>query len=271
MSCKSWFSIVVISLLLVCILLSFPREFVVPKQARSRWTGYLAWHPEIIDFDQQKGDSFTLLSITLMGVFGYLCIKWTYNDNLSTKHVSYFYKNGVSIPTTLFNQLISMYIFMTFIAAIAYFILDVGKIWSVWGLLHNMLEIAILLVLHNNGKIKNNWFFVWMGLYVIVTAVFNIWLDWPNDGIYFKIQGLCTDWAVWLQFTRVYLTTRKYLGSEPSAQIPFALPPAVNNPNDEFYPQIVEHPHQLLLLVLGSFIHVIGNIANSVWIDSAAA
>ena len=124
-----------------------------------------------------------------MGVLGYLCIKWTCKTNLSPKYVSCFYKNGVSIPTTLFNQLISMYIFMTFIAAIAYFVLDVGKVWAVWGLLHNMLEIAILLVLHNNGKIKSNWFFVWMGLYMLVTSVFGTWLDWPNDGIYFKIQG----------------------------------------------------------------------------------
>src|SRR6185312_13725450 len=90
--------------------------------------------------------------------------------------------------------------------------------------------------------------------------------------LYFCHTGLCTDWAFWLQFTRIYLTTRKNLGSDTSAQIPFnTSPPVANDSNNEFYPRIVEHPQQLLLLVLGSFIHVIGNIANSVWISSAVA
>ena len=94
----------------------------------------------------------------------------------------------------------------------------------------------------------------------------------PIDLTILCYAGLCTDWALWLQFTRIYLTTRKNLGDEPSAQIPFnAPPPVVSNSNDQLYPQTVDHPHQLLLLVLGSFIHVIGNISNSVWIDNAAA
>ncbi|GES76753.1 hypothetical protein GLOIN_2v1564425 [Rhizophagus clarus] len=227
--------IYVVSLLsiLVLLLISFPKELEeVPEQAIARWTGYRAWHPELIDYNDEIADSLVLLAILLtLGM-----------------------------------------------AEIFYWLFDVGKLWSVTGTLHNVLEIAILLSLHKGGKLKSNLTFVWLGGFILLVTILSMKLSWPYDGIWFKIQGLCADYAVIVQFIRIYFLTRKNLREVNDEQLPLNTDELVIHSTsknkisfDEFFPDSVSHPDQLILLILASIVHLIGNIANSIWVRSTLA
>jgi hypothetical protein len=85
--------------------------------------------------------------------------------------------------------MLAVFILITWAAAVMYFVVDVGKLWSVLGLAHNMLELAILVLLCQGGRIRSNGFFSGIGIYFFVAAMLNIGLDWPYDGIWFKVQG----------------------------------------------------------------------------------
>jgi hypothetical protein len=90
--------------------------------------------------------------------------------------------------------------------------------------------------------------------------------------------GLCADYALIIQFTRIYFLTRKNLREANDEQLPlnnseqFLLSVSQNDLSyDEFFPDSVSHPNQVILLILGSVAHLIGNIANSIWIQSTLA
>jgi len=140
------------------------------------------------------------------------------------------------------------------------------------------LEIAILLLLHNGGKLKSNLTFAWLGGYILLVTILGMKLPWPLDGIWFKVQGLCADYALIIQYTRIYFLTRKNLRETNEEQLPLnideqaILSTSENDISyDEFFPNSVSHPYQLILLILGSIAHLIGNIANSIWIRSTLA
>ncbi|CAG8518896.1 7285_t:CDS:2 [Funneliformis mosseae] len=255
----------------------FPNEIgEVPEQDVARWTKYPAWHPKIIDYDLEIADSLVLLAIVLTSCSAYLTLKWSYKPPKNKKYVTYFYKDGIATPTTGFTILLSYYILITGMGEITYWTLDVGKLWSVTGVLHNVLEIAILILIHNGGKLQSNLTFAWLGGYILLVTILSMKLTWPYDGIWFKIQGLCPDYAIIIQFVRVYFSTRKNLREANDEQLPLnnqALPSVSQNKFsiDEFFPNYVSHPNQIILLILGSIIHLIGNIANSIWIRSALA
>ncbi|CAG8454005.1 12715_t:CDS:2 [Ambispora leptoticha] len=256
-----------------------------PKQAPARWTGLPAWHPPIKEFNLEKDEAFTIFAVVTLGISSYYSLRWTsptssYSLSKPTTILtnSYFYKGGAAFPTTLFDQLIAYYIFGTFVAAVVVLIFEVGKIWSIFGSLHNMFEIAIMLVLHGGGKVKSNLgYFGSMAFYVVLTNILSVLLDWPYDGIWFKFQGLCSDWALVIQFTRLYYVTKKNLRDNAlpttlptEEQEEILLPSSVELNTDEdyrFYPNIVDHPRPLILLIIASFIHLVGNLANSIWVD----
>ncbi|GBB97931.1 hypothetical protein RclHR1_00310059 [Rhizophagus clarus] len=273
--------IYVVSLLsiLVLLLISFPKELEeVPEQAIARWTGYRAWHPELIDYNDEIADSLVLLAILLTLGSSYFGLRWSTEP---PKHVSYFYRDGsheIATPTAGFNLLLFFYISLTGMAEIFYWLFDVGKLWSVTGTLHNVLEIAILLSLHKGGKLKSNLTFVWLGGFILLVTILSMKLSWPYDGIWFKIQGLCADYAVIVQFIRIYFLTRKNLREVNDEQLPLNTDELVIHSTsknkisfDEFFPDSVSHPDQLILLILASIVHLIGNIANSIWVRSTLA
>ncbi|CAI2184979.1 14011_t:CDS:2, partial [Funneliformis geosporum] len=248
----------------------------VPQQDVARWTKYPAWHPNIIDYDLEIADSIVLLAFILTSCSAYLGLKWSYKQPKYKKYVTFFYKDEIATPTTGFIILLSYYILITGLGEFTYWTLDVGKLWSVTGVLHNVLEIAILILLHNGGKLKSNLTFAWLGGYILLVTILSMKLKWPYDGIWFKIQGLCSDYALIIQFVRVYLSTRKNLREAYDEQLPLnnpVLPSASQNKfsYDEFFPNNVSHPNQIILLILGSITHLIGNIANSIWMQSALA
>jgi hypothetical protein len=71
----------------------------------------------------------------------------------------------------------------------ALFYLDTGKLWSTFGVFHNLWEVCILLLLYQGGKITSSFFFVFVAFYVFIVNLLNIVLPWPLDAIWFKAQG----------------------------------------------------------------------------------
>ncbi|CAG8691302.1 3553_t:CDS:2, partial [Dentiscutata heterogama] len=259
------------------LLSSFPKDLGdVPQQEISRFTGYKAWHPKVIGYSFQMSDAMTFLSFVTTGAAAYLSLKWTEKPPPNKKYVSHLIKNGVKVSTLAFNRVIAYYIAITFIAVAAYMILDVGKLWSATGVLHNVFEIVIMLMLHFGGKIKSHAVFAWVGAYVSIVFSLNVWLEWPQDALWFKFQGLCLDYSLIVLFVRLYFTTRKKLRDDES-EIPLTEDDIVQTTEQateldyDFYPNTVHHPYQLWLLILASVVHLIGNIGNSIWVDSGLA
>ncbi|CAG8510739.1 16470_t:CDS:2 [Racocetra persica] len=258
-------------LLLGLVFFSFPKDLGnAPSQDTSRLTGYKAWHPKVIGYSYQMSDAMLFLILLTTGAASYLSIKWTEKFPPNKKYISYFIKNGNKVPTILFDRMIAYYVAITFIASVAYAILDVGKLWSAVGVLHNVFEIVVMLSLHYGGKLESHAAFIWMGIYVFLVISLNVWLEWPQDASWFKFQGLCLDYSMIVVFVRLYFTTLKKLREYESMEIPLNRDDTTDlSPN--FYPNTVHHPSQLWLLILASIVHLIGNIGNSIWVDSGLA
>lgn len=78
---------------------------------------------------------------------------------------------------------------MATISGIAFFILDIGKLFSTFSVLINIFEVGILLLLFQGGKIATNYFYATVGIYLLLVILLNISLPWPYDAIWFKAQG----------------------------------------------------------------------------------
>ncbi|CAG8656094.1 4959_t:CDS:2 [Cetraspora pellucida] len=261
-------------LLLGISLFSFPKDFGnVPQQEISRLTGYKAWHPKVIGYSSQMSDAMIFLTLLTTGAASYLSIKWTEKLPLNKKYISYFIKDGDKVPTIAFDRIIAYYVTITFIAVVAYVIFDVGKLWSATGVLHNVFEIAVMLSLHYGGKLESHVAFIWMGVYVFLVISLNLWLEWPQDASWFKFQGLCLDYSLIVVFVRLYFTTLKKIREYESMEIPLNRDDIAQTTDFSFnfYPNTVHHPSQIWLLILASIVHLIGNIGNSIWVDSGLA
>ncbi|KAG9293886.1 hypothetical protein G9A89_019224 [Geosiphon pyriformis] len=273
--------------LLVLLFASFPKDLgSVPEQDTSKLTGYPAWHPVIKAFEAEKYQAFVEFSFITLGVSGYYTLRWTSYTSKTGSGLqnSYFSKNGVAFPTTLFNRLLAGYVSITFIASVTYILFDIGKLWAITGSLHNVFEIAIMLVLHNGGKVTSHaGFFGLLAGYLILVNILSITLSWPFDGLWFKWQGLCSDWALIIQFTRLYYGTQKNL-KENGTSLPIftstseqgeiqssSLGELIPEEQYNFFPTSVHHPRPLILLILAAIIHIIGNITNTLLVDNLKA
>jgi len=101
------------------------------------------------------------------------------------------HKNDYKIihSKTIPFRFISLYCLATFVAVVASIAFDVGKLWGVFGALHNLMEVAILLLIGQNGKIKGVSFsLVWGAYYLIINTVC-LFTNFPIDAVFFKVQG----------------------------------------------------------------------------------
>ncbi|CAB4384167.1 hypothetical protein RhiirA1_415889 [Rhizophagus irregularis] len=248
---------------LILLLLSFGfSKPTIPAAEPSRFTGYPTWHGRLDHFDQQTYDTSLIFLIITSILSGYYSLKWTSTRDLPKKYVTYIYQeNGSRISATWFNKAIAYYIVFTSFAGIALFYLDTGKLWSTFGILHNIWEVCILLLLHQGGKITSSFFFAFIAFYVFIVTLLDIVLSWPFDAVWFKVQGLCSDYALFIVFVRIYLATREYVKEQLSAQLPITneddLSPSDEEPSVS--PKIIQHPNQILLLPFASFFHILGN------------
>ncbi|CAG8765319.1 12371_t:CDS:2, partial [Gigaspora rosea] len=153
-----------------------------------------------------------------------------------------------SSPTIDFNRVLAIYIVTTLLAGAVLFFVGAGKIWVAVGVFHNASEFIILIMLGSGGKIKSSTFWPILGFYIFIISITCILFKFPYDALWFKGQGLCFDWALIIEFTRIYLTTLhelKHGGANHDD-----LDELIENEDDSsHHKSIIHHPHQLLLLI----------------------
>ncbi|CAJ0625432.1 15171_t:CDS:2 [Entrophospora sp. SA101] len=198
------------------------------------------------------------------------------------------------IPTITFNRIIVLYNFATFGSAVIFFIYDASKIFVSIAILHNLFELIIILAIISGGKFSSVVEYVLPILYVLTFGGISIFAEFPFDASFFKFQGLILDFALPIIFMNIYLNTRRNLRNDPNysysrsgggsyaavseeeeqllgeessedntrrhrqqVEIPVGKQPV----RDElsYKNDTINHPCQLLLLVVASLIHVLGN------------
>ncbi|CAG8672773.1 6724_t:CDS:1 [Funneliformis mosseae] len=259
-------AIIAVSVSLVILFLSFASvkmDVDIPQDNNTR-TGYPVWHPPFPGHYGEDQDATILASVILMAVGGYFAYKWTLFDTKTNEElVTYLVDSAFNKTTSIyFNQILAAYSLVTCITGIAYLAFDVGKLWVTVGVFHNGLEVVLLIALHQGGKIVSNKFLAWMILYFVSALGFSIFLDWPYDTVWFKMQGLCQDFGLAITFTRIYFATRNGYGDETHQRLFDVESPREHNGVKEYTFGSVTRftPNFVLLLVLASYTHILGNV-----------
>ncbi|CAG8550419.1 6698_t:CDS:2 [Gigaspora rosea] len=195
--------------------------------------------------DENKSDSALFFTTLLMAITCYLASRWTAHPPTTRKLQTYFISDdSAPVSAYYFNRHLVIYTFITTFTIFAVIVLELGS----------------------GGRIKN------ISLYgIILSYVFLIYcggllIDWPYDAVWFKIQGLCFDYALMITFIRIYFNTKHELKHGDGAErMPLANDEAESDDHahDQQY-GLVHHPCQLLILVFASFIHNVGNLIAAV-------
>jgi hypothetical protein len=132
--------------------------------------------------------AFTLLALLFTLTSSYLAYSATKSPSRSlTGFVTL--PSGDEESSTQINEFIQFYINATLAAVVAYLFFDVGRLWAVVGALHNLLEVALLIVLQSGGRVSSISFGLYMFTYVCITILLSVYLPWPMDAIFFRWQG----------------------------------------------------------------------------------
>ncbi|KAG0030980.1 hypothetical protein BGZ82_007180 [Podila clonocystis] len=165
-----------------------------PPQHESPVSHYPTWHEDYKNENKEITMSFTLLALLFSSTAAYAAHRAIRAPSRSlTGFVTI--KDGHESSSTQVNTFIKLYIYATWAAVVAYLFLDVGKIWAVVGALHNLLEVALLVVLQSGGRVTSMTFGIYMFIYVCVTI----------------ICRLCSDFGLIVMFVRTYISTKKQL------------------------------------------------------------
>ncbi|CAG8444321.1 5141_t:CDS:2 [Ambispora leptoticha] len=274
MGFKEFLEVALVLFLNLLVLITFPAKLPdPPKQATNPLTGFPEWHEEKNDEFPEQDRSYGILTSVVTLIAAIVALKITAKSLTSPSPCnSYFYfKSNPPIPAGLFNRLLAFYSLSTFFTSIAYYVFDAGKIFSMFGAFHNFLEVAIMLLLHNGGKVISYlWYFGLLSVYFIVVQAGNIWFPWPYDALWFKGQGLTQDYALLILFFRIYFLTRRNLKDEASTELPITRDEdgeeqQTGGENDDnvdvnYFPPVVNHPREYLLILVAIFIHCAGNV-----------
>ncbi|KAG0310923.1 hypothetical protein BGZ97_012230, partial [Linnemannia gamsii] len=183
-----------------------------PPQHKSPVTGYPTWHQDYLNENKEITMSFTLLALLFTMTASYVAYRATRKPSRSlTGFVTL--PSGNEETSTQINEFIQIYINATLAAVVAYLFFDVGKIWAVVGALHNLLEVALLIVLQSGGRVTSMSFGLYMFSYVCLTILLSVYLTWPLDAIFFRWQGLCSDFGLIVMFVRMHKATKAQLDS----------------------------------------------------------
>ncbi|KAF0396847.1 patatin-domain-containing protein [Gigaspora margarita] len=243
-----------------------------PPQVNATFTGLPAWHSETKHLNPE-----TLYSmLTFAGIIQLVSAAFMLMWSLKYETLYNFILNGEKTSTASFNKLLAAYGIVTGIVTFALLVFDAGKIWSATGVMHNYLEIFILLLLHQGGNLaSNNKILPYSFLYLLVAEGITILIEPPYDPFWFKFQGLTIDFILIIQFTRLYLTTKRNY-HEGYISLPH------HTSNDERESE--EHDHRpnhlhrkdchlspVFLLPFAFFWHIAGNILTTVFPNEALA
>jgi len=246
------------------------------KQQPDRHTGYPTWHGEVEEYNPDQNDAANTLTVVLLVITGAIGLKIVNNPPTNPKLITRFYTitddsdaNVTGIPTIGFNRLLVVYVWTTFATVFFAILVDVGKLFSVVGVLHNATEIAILTLIGNGGRIKGGSLFAWITFYILSASAGVIFLEFPKDAALFKFQGLIMDIALVIEFTRIYIATKEHIREAERDTLPLNVDEDDNNidnsTHNAYFPVIpttIEYPKHLLVLLLASGIHLAGNILN---------
>ncbi|KAG0374783.1 hypothetical protein BGX24_009927 [Mortierella sp. AD032] len=181
-----------------------------PPQSKSPITGFPTWHQDYENENKEVTLSFTMLALLFSLTASYVAYRATKKPSRSlTGFVTL--PSGNEETSTQINEFIQLYINATLAAVIGYLFFDVGKMWAVIGALHNLLEVALLVVLQSGGRVTGMSFGLYMFAYVCITILLSVYLPWPMDAIFFRWQGLCSDFGLIIMFVRMHKSTKAQL------------------------------------------------------------
>ncbi|CDS08763.1 hypothetical protein LRAMOSA10124 [Lichtheimia ramosa] len=173
-----------------------------PPRWKSKLFGIPTWIVPIEDYNADAFDTTTVFSVVVMaGASAYAIYHtfWIYLPSQPSGRKS----------VGRFNRLILAYLISTLIASFTFDLMNAGKIWASFGVLHNLFEIALLASIFIRRSDISDFLFVPICfLYLLGTAFAVIWLPWPLDALFFKYQGLSTDLALGLDLFRLYFHNR---------------------------------------------------------------
>ncbi|CAI2181956.1 6509_t:CDS:1 [Funneliformis geosporum] len=237
-------------------------------------TGFPAWHPPLKGYNDESLEATIIFSAFVMAICAYFSFKWT--SQVPEEFKTYFIdKNINKTPTTEFDRLIAWYATITSLTGIAYFLFDVGKMWVTTGVLHNAIEVMILFAIHQGGSVKSSSFPAWIILYVLITSALSLYLSWPADALWFKMQGLVLDYFLAIQFARIFFGSCKGIGDEGHRLFDAENPgrtTIIRDSNTSENDVIVDdksvgyfRPRYTLLLFFADFAHIFGNVYVTIW------
>ncbi|CAG8633098.1 247_t:CDS:2, partial [Cetraspora pellucida] len=162
---------------------------------------------------------------------------------------------------------------MTGIIAITLIIFDLGKLFASLAIMHNYFEVIIMILLHQGGSLAtNNNIIQYSIIYILIVAVATILLQWPYDTFFFKVQGLSLDWALLIQFIRLYLATRRNYRKE-DINLPLLTlgDGRESEHNQSNHRNKDHHLNHVLLLPIAALFHVAGNVLNAIFLSERLA
>ncbi|KAI8142357.1 hypothetical protein BJV82DRAFT_669519 [Fennellomyces sp. T-0311] len=172
-----------------------------------------------------------------------------------------------------FNRIIFGYLIGTTMATFAFSFMHAGKIWSAFGLLHNLYEAALLInMLVRRSPNSDHLFVPLCFAYIISVAFVVIGAPWPLDAVFFKFQGLSIDFALNFYFLRLYSHNRQIAEKVDMVSVvedPYddgvndgteqGVPPAKRGENRGRLRHMQPVHHSLLVIVAASVLHTAGN------------
>ncbi|CAG8539645.1 10172_t:CDS:2 [Acaulospora morrowiae] len=235
--------IITIQLIVAVILFNRVRPFPPPpKQELSGLTNLPIWEasPDDSITKTAAANLAEIIAAIIGGIATLACIfiklsNGTFNpnpptdDNIWTKY--------------LFNTLISVYVSVTFLAVIAGAIISVGKLWSIIGIFHNIMEVCIVANLLHKSNFSYVSGLITIVIYSATASAITSQLDWYWDDMFFKFQG---------KFIYVLCSKHKPTQAEIGESAPLLGGSSGDN------------PYKGSLLILASTVHLIGNISNVV-------
>nr|CAG8436391.1 5591_t:CDS:2 [Entrophospora candida] len=213
LACKV-FVVIISVLVFIAVALSFLNvELNVPKQTYNRLTGYPVWHPVIDGYDQTQLDALSVFVEVVMAIGAYIGYHTIKNKPKSKKYSTIFYEynDGHSKRKRHRNDelyyLIVIYIITTIVSGFIYAIFDIGKLFGMVAVNHNILEYVLIVWILSGGKINYSKWYAFFFIHLLIVGVLTIFLKWPYDAIAFRIQGLTLDILLFTELTRTYFTT----------------------------------------------------------------
>jgi hypothetical protein len=126
----------------------------------------------------------------MLSLSGYFIMKWTYNNNYNKRKTTFFVLNDdKTVPTFGFDAILGVYCLVTALSNTMILWIGVGKVWVSFGIAHNAVELILLVTMHYGGRITSSTFLGYLSLYVLFSGGLSIFLTFPNDALWFKMQG----------------------------------------------------------------------------------